>query len=58
MTQRHLAASFCVPWSHAIVPSQIDPPNAPATLSARIDAICASIQRLAEFKVELCFSPM
>jgi sugar phosphate isomerase/epimerase len=50
MTRQHLAASFCVPWSHAIVPSQIDPPNAPATLSARIDAICASIQRLAAFR--------
>jgi sugar phosphate isomerase/epimerase len=50
MTERHLAASFCVPWSHAIVPSQIDPPDAPETLSGRVDAICASIQRLAAFR--------
>jgi sugar phosphate isomerase/epimerase len=50
MAGYHLAATFCVPWSHAILPSQIDPPNAPASLSARIDAICASIRRLAFFR--------
>jgi sugar phosphate isomerase/epimerase len=50
MTAHHLAASFCVPWSHTIVPSQIDPPNAPTTLNARIDAICESIRRLAVFR--------
>jgi sugar phosphate isomerase/epimerase len=45
-----LAATFCVPALHCVLPSQIDPPGAPQDLSTRRALISASIRRLAAFR--------
>jgi sugar phosphate isomerase/epimerase len=49
MAERGLSATFCVPSTHTILPSQIDGPGAPRDPEERLDALCASIRRLARF---------
>jgi sugar phosphate isomerase/epimerase len=49
MAEHGLAATFCVPATHTILPSQIDGPGAPQDREERVQALCASIRRLAKF---------
>lgn len=49
MAAHGLAATFCVPALHTILPSQIDAPGAPQDPEQRVRALCASIRRLARF---------
>ncbi len=48
-----LRATYCVPSTHLILPSQIDPPGAPSDPRQRLEAICASIRRFAPFGPEM-----
>jgi sugar phosphate isomerase/epimerase len=50
MAEHGLAATFCVPSTHTILPSQIDGPGAPQDPAERLDALCASVRRLAQFR--------
>jgi sugar phosphate isomerase/epimerase len=45
-----LAATYCVPALHCVLPSQVDPPGAPPDLRTRRTLIAASIRRLAAFR--------
>lgn len=45
-----LAATYCVPALHCVLPSQVDPPGAPTDLRTRRTLLAASIRRLAAFR--------
>jgi sugar phosphate isomerase/epimerase len=49
MAASGLAASFCVPRLASILSAPLDPPGTPREPEPRVDLICASVHRLAQF---------
>jgi sugar phosphate isomerase/epimerase len=50
LSEAGLAATYCVPALHCVLPSQVDPPGAPQDGPTRRALIAASIRRLAGFR--------
>jgi sugar phosphate isomerase/epimerase len=50
LSEAGLAATYCVPALHCVLPSQVDPPGAPQDGPTRRALIAASIRRLAAFR--------